>query len=88
MQNKKYPNTLLGYFKNALVSRGESTKYLNRDFLAVFITEYNDSHKNGTANYPKTKQTDFYNKNSCAYCEFLSIFEEYRAGMDRLKKYL
>ena len=83
MQKKKYPNTLLGYFKNALAERGESTKYLNRAFLAVFITEYNDSHKNGAANYPKTKQTDFYNKNSCAYCEFLSIFEEYRASMNR-----
>ena len=75
---KKYPTTLLGYFKEQLEKRGESTKYLNREFLAVYITERNESHKNGIANYPKTKETKFYNLNSCAYCEFLSIYEDYR----------
>ena len=88
MTNKKYPNTLLGYFKSGLARQGESTKYLNREFLAIFITEYNESHKNGKANYPKTKQTDFYSKNSCAYCVFLELFEEYKRGMERMKKYI
>ena len=86
MKTKKYPNTLLGYFKNGLANAGESTKYLNRDFLAIYITEYKDSHKNGIANYPKTKETDFYKKNSCAYCVFLELYEEYRKNMDRLNK--
>ena len=81
-------NTLLGYFKEALQKRGESAKYLNRDFLARYITEYNESHRTGRANYPRTMETKFYQLNSCAYCEFLSIYEEYREMMDRANTWL
>lgn len=78
-------NTLLGYFKDALARRGvSSTKYLNREFLAIYIAERNESHKLGYAHYPRTVQTKFYNLNSTAYCEFLEVYEEYRRMMDRI----
>lgn len=77
-------NTLLGYFKDGLRAHGESSKYLTREFLGIFITEYKESHKTGVANYEKTKTTKFYNLNSCGYCVFLSLYEDYQAAMDRL----
>lgn len=83
----KYLNstTLLGYFKYHITAAGETTKYFNRAFLNTYITEYKQSHKNGRANYPETMKTDFYNKNSTAYCVFLEIYETYRKNMDRIK---
>lgn len=83
-----YGNTLLGYFKSNLANQHCSTKYLNREFLAIFITEYNESVKNDCANYPKTKMTKFYNDNSTSYCVFLELWYEYKANMERLKKYI
>jgi len=80
-----FPNTLLGYFKNGLVNNHCSIRYFNRAFLAVFITEYNASKQSGIADYTKTKTTDFYNKNSSAYCVFLELWNEYRTAMDRIK---
>lgn len=82
---KTYPNTLLGYFKTAIAKQGESTKYFNRDFLAIYLSEYKESKKNGIANYPKTKETRFYNDNSTAYCVFLEAHYEYEKGMERLR---
>ena len=82
---KTYPNTLLGYFKSAIVKQGESTKYFNRDFLNTYLTEYKESKKNGIANYPKTKETRFYKDNSCAYCVFLEAHYEYEKGMEYLR---
>jgi len=84
-QMKKYPNTLLGYFKAGLAREGESTKYFNRDFLAVYLREYAESKKAGRANYPETKKTRFYNDNSCAYCVFLELHYEYEKGMEKLR---
>ena len=75
---KNYGNTLLGYFKSGLDRQHCSIKYFNRAFLAVFITEYNESKKNGVANYEKTKTTDFYIKNGSAYCVFLELWNEYK----------
>jgi hypothetical protein len=82
---KNYPNTLLGYFKNAIAKQGKSTKYFNRDFLAVYLEEYKQSKKQGFASYPKTKETKFYNLNSTAYCVFLEAHCEYEKGMERLR---
>ena len=84
---KSYPNTLLGYFKSGLDRQHCSIKYFNRAFLAVFITEYNDSKKNGVASYEKTKTTDFYIKNGSAYCVFLELWNEYKTAMERAKAY-
>lgn len=84
---KNYGNTLLGYFKSGLDRQHCSIKYFNRAFLAVFITEYNESKKNGIANYPKTKETDFYIKNGGSYCVFLELWHEYKQGMERAKAY-
>lgn len=80
-------NTLLGYFKTGLVNQHCTTKYFNRAFLAIFITEYNESTKNGIANYEKTKTTRFYNDNSGAYCVFLELWHEYKTLMENAKAY-
>lgn len=77
-------NTLLGFFKDGLTRQGENTKYFNRDFLAKYITENNEHKKTGIADYTETRKTDFYNKNSCAYCVFLELYSEYRKTMDRI----
>lgn len=82
---KNYPNTLLGYFKAALASRGESTKYLNRDFLAVYFAEYRESMKNNRASYPETQKTKFYTENGSGYCTFLEVHSDYEKGMNRLR---
>lgn len=86
MNKYKNSSTLLGYFKYHITEAGESVKYFNRDFLNTYIREYRESHRIGRANYPDTMKTDFYNKNSTAYCVFLEIYETYRRGMDRLNK--
>lgn len=80
-------NTLLGYFKDGLVKQHCTTKYFNRNFLGVYIAEYNESHKSGVANYEKTKATDFYRKNGSSYCVFLELWNEYKAAMERAKSY-
>ena len=80
-----YPNTLLGYFKNGLTKEKQSVKHFNRAFLNTFIQEYNASMDAGIANYPRTKETDFYNKNSCAYCVFLELWNEYKNGVNYAK---
>lgn len=80
-------NTLLGYFKDGLIREHCTTKYFNRAFLAVFVTEYNESKKNGIANYEKTKETKFYKENGSSYCVFLELWHEYKTAMERMKAY-
>ena len=82
---KNYGNTLLGYFKSGLDRQHCSIKYFNREFLAIFITEYNESKKSGIANYEKTKTTRFYNDKGGSYCVFLELWNEYKQGMERAK---
>ena len=84
---KNYGNTLLGYFKSGLDLQHCSIKYFNREFLAIFITEYNESKKSGIANYEKTKTTRFYNDNGGSYCVFLELWHEYKQGMECAKAY-
>lgn len=93
-------NTLLGYFKDALKKQNESTKYFNRDFLAKFIHAYNTAvanEKNGIDTryyidgvmlfheWDQVYASDFYNKNSCAYCVFLQEWHTYKTAMEKLK---
>jgi predicted transcriptional regulator len=65
--------------KSLLKEKRESTRYFTKDFYSTFISDYreavNDCIKGiDREAYVKTKQTDFYNRNSCAYCVFLEIF--------------
>lgn len=74
--------------KEELKQRGESTKYFTKAFYNAFadavkagkrISEAggDDSYYVGKVrlyhHYDAIYASDFYNKNSCAYCEFLSI---------------
>lgn len=88
-------NTLLSYFKDNLKAQGESTKYLNRDFLAVYVHAYNERKKNiesgiyyeyGSREYEYNPvfNTRFYKDNSTAYCVFLELWHGYKAAMERL----
>ena len=76
-----------------------SLKYFNRDFLAAYIAAYNQRKKNianGTTTffdangvfvlpeYEAVYKTDFYNKNSTAYCAFIEAWAEW----EKLKKAL
>lgn len=81
--------TLLSWYKYNLVEHGESVKYFNRDFLSKYLLAYSEAEKaaesgeslfytdeNGilkNAAYSEVFKTDFYNKNSTAYCAFLEI---------------
>lgn len=65
--------------KAAIEQRHESVKYFTKAFYDTFIAEYRQVIKdvingNETEDYATTKQSSFYNKNSCAYCVFLEIF--------------
>ena len=75
--------------KRELVKRGQNTRYFCKKFFDIytacykqatenqekgvdaFYTDENGVLKNGA--YNPIFETDFYNKNSCAYCEFLCI---------------
>ena len=78
--------TLLSYFRDGVKREGLNPKYLNRDFLNTYLREYHESVKRGSAYYPDTLKTDFYNKNSYAYCVFLELHYEYEKGMQHLRK--
>lgn len=78
-------NTLLDYFKTAVGNRCSSTKYLNRQFLAVFISEYNAAKRTGNNDFSQTAKTDFYTKNGGAYCVFLEEWTIYKSAMEKLK---
>lgn len=77
-------NTLLGYFKTAISNKCSSTKYFNRQFLAVFISEYNAAKRTGINDFTETQKTDFYNKNGGAYCVFLEEWNIYKNAMEKL----
>lgn len=54
-------------------------RYFNEKFYAAFVKDYRKSIQNNidgidTEEFRRTKQTDFYNKNSGAYCVFLELF--------------
>lgn len=75
--------------KKELRERCESTKYFNQKFYktfrgAVLMTAWKLKHEiedvytdeNGIIrqhSYDEVYKSDFYNKNSCAYCAFLEI---------------
>ena len=61
IQIMSYPNTLLGYFKTGISKAGESTKYFNRDFLAIYLAEYKESKNNIPENvYEKQIEISFF----------------------------
>lgn len=54
-------------------------RYFNEKFYAAFVKDYRKSIQNNidgidAEEFRETKQTSFYNKNSCAYCVFLELF--------------
>ena len=56
--------------RQELKKTNKSLKYFTQDFYNLYVHE----HLNGFKNI---FTTDFYNKNSTAYCEFLSIFTDH-----------
>lgn len=69
--------------KKELKNRRENVKYFNMDFFnhfceykrLSFLSNNDNSYDLKRGEYIKQFifTSDFYNKNSCAYCEFLSI---------------
>lgn len=74
--------------KNQLKTVCSSTKYFNKDFLKLYKKALETGRKydkDGTDDgyikdgvflrhrFDDIYNSDFYNKNSCAYCEFLAI---------------
>lgn len=49
-----------------------STRYFTKEFYNNYIATYSDSTM-----WEAVKSSDFYNKNSCGYCIFLEIFQEF-----------
>lgn len=58
--------------KNKIDYRHESTRYFTREFYNNYIATYSDPTV-----WEAVKASDFYNKNSTAYCVFLELFSEY-----------
>ena len=89
--NNKYlhTNTLLGYFKHNILNNGCSIKYFNKAFLNEYIKAYNarkanieneiyNEYGSNKYEYNKVFETDFYNKNSSAYCVFCELWQGYK----------
>ena len=88
--------TLLSWYKYNLIESGNTTKYFNREFLAKYLTAYKTAieaaekgidlyytDENGilkNSAYNEVFKTDFYNKNSGAYCAFLEIHARTKAA--------
>ena len=66
--------------KKALKKRVSNMRFFTVDFLLIFEEDYINSTRTKIPCYDRTKITDFYNKNSAAYCEFLCLFYEYAHG--------
>lgn len=66
--------------KKELKKRHENVRFFTVDFLLIFEEDYIKSTREKRACYERTYLTDFYNKNSAAYCEFLCIFYSYAHG--------
>lgn len=75
--------------KTELSLRHCSPRYFNRAFLSAFLSAYETNRKNRENGiddsytvghvtlyhaWDEIYKTDFYSKNSSAYCEFLEIF--------------
>lgn len=86
-------NKLYNEIKNELKKRRENVKYFNRDFFNKWIEAVqeneknikagkNDSYKNGCITlyhcYDEIYKSNFYNKNSGCYCEFLAVALDYK----------
>ena len=91
-------SSLLSYFRDNLKTQGESPKYLNREFLAVFIHAYNERKRNiesgiyyecGAAEYEYNPvfSTKFYTENSPAYCVFLELWNGYKYAADIMNEW-
>ena len=78
--------------KNELKNRRENIKYFNLKFFDIWVDAikkrekaYQDGtdesyYKNGVKLfkfYDDIYKSDFYNKNSCAYCEFLCVAADF-----------
>lgn len=90
-------NTLLSYFKDNLKAAGENTKYFNRDFLIKYCSAWRAAHQEDApaifyerdgviynGYYTEVYATDFYSKNSTAYCIFLELWASYKNAMQYL----
>lgn len=65
--------------KAELKTLRKDIRYFNEKFYATFVEDYRKAIKNSidgidAEEFKETKQTDFYNKNSGAYCVFLELF--------------
>lgn len=58
--------------KKAIEGQNESTRYFTETFYNNYIETYSDPTM-----WETVRASDFYNKNSCGYCAFLEIFQEY-----------
>ena len=79
--------------KEELKKRRNNVKYFNYDFFIKWVDAIQEREKTIKAGidasyvkgyitlyhyYDNIYNSDFYNKNSCAYCEFLEIENNYR----------
>lgn len=87
MEKKQFSNTLLGYFKSDLYNNygRKNLKGFTRQFLAVYISDYNRALKTGINDFTATAATDFYKNNGGTYCAFLESWSNYKKGMQRLE---
>lgn len=58
--------------KKAIEGQHESTRHFTEKFYNNYIATYSDPTM-----WEVVKASDFYNKNSTAYCVFLELFSEY-----------
>ena len=75
--------------KNALASRRSNIKYFSKKFYDLYIECREEVKKNlghgldpetARKSYRPVQESDFYNKNGSAYCEFLEIMYELEKG--------
>ena len=64
--------------ENELKKRREDISFFNEEFFDIFMTDRHEAYENSSKGiydeaYLNVKRTEFYKKNSGAYCEFLSI---------------
>lgn len=68
--------------KNKINQQHESTRYFTKEFYSNFIATYSDPTM-----WETVKASDFYNKNSCGWCVFLGIFQEFCTKKYTIKIY-
>lgn len=90
---KSMKNDLYSIIKQELKTRCRNIRYFNRDFFNTFTAAAKANRENRKSGiddsyikdgyitlyhcYDSVYSSDFYNKNSCAYCEFLSVYLEH-----------